>query len=387
MKRFLLTLALGIVCLSASSFDWKPQSNEELRNEMFAYAEGFAKQFRGTPQAREVRRFVRAQRRQAEAAPYAWVAQTADLVRRLEAQCPPVTDDGSREALMRRGILRLMDFPLHLDNYDVSAPAEQAAAFGALSASYRADARAKALEWLGRPVPEPGVLEIMKVYNQGFLLRTSARTFAVDVKWEGTAEEAAQIAAAVDAFFLSHPHKDHYSDVLMSALADAGKTVVLPSDVVPESCWDGKRVVEEVLAEPQDFCGIAAVVVRGDQGEGVPNNGYLLEFDGWRVLLPGENSHEELDEAFSSYAAPDLLLFPSWNGLDHMLEVVRAMPGYSRESVTYIPGHENELFHPVGHRESYRELFTRKDRLGDAGTEYPRVILQDIGEPVSLRSL
>ena len=46
----------------------------------------------------------------------------------------------------------------------------------------------------------------------------------------------------------------------------------------------------------------------------------------------------------------------------------------------YLTSHENELGHTVNHRESYWELFTRKDRLADPSYSYPPVRLLGIGE-------
>ena len=217
--KFVTLLLALFVYLQASAFDWKPQSNESLRAEMVSYARDAASRAKGTPEGKEIKRFLRKVKKTEKDNPYAWVDDTRALVRRLEALCPPCEDDGSDKAQIRRDILRLMDFPLHLNNYDKAAPVEQAQAFDSVSAIYRSEARAKALAWLDGPAPKPGVLELVKVYNLGYFIRTSARTVAVDVKWEGTAEEAAAIADKVSIFFLSHPHKDHYSDVLMQALA------------------------------------------------------------------------------------------------------------------------------------------------------------------------
>ena len=386
MKTRLTISLILLISISAQSFafDWKPQSNESLRAEMLSYAQETYTRAKGTPEGRAIHKFIRKVKKTAKSDPYAWADETRALVRHLESMCPPCEDDGSEAAQMRRDILRLIDFPLHLDNFDKNAPEGLPEAFKNVSVTYRAEAREKALQWLDRPNPEPGVMELVKVYNLGYFLRTSERTVAIDVKWEGTAAEAEKIASKVDIFFLSHPHGDHYSNVLMHALSAARKTVVLPSDVVPMDQWDGKIVINDDIIKPIDVCGITMQVIRGDQGQGTPNNGYILAFDGWRLLLQGENSHQKIDERFKDFDAPDLIIAPSWNGIRHLFEVVRDMPGYDSKKVRYIPGHENELNHTVDHRESYRELFTRKDRLGSPEEFYPTVILQDIGESVTL---
>lgn len=383
-NRLFAAIALIVLCAAnAAAYDWQPQSNEALRQDMLTFASGFADNMKGTRAGRQLRRFVKEQTELAASEPYAWIDATREMVQKLEAMQSPVPDDGSKAAEFRKNTLLLMDFPLHSDNKSQTAAPELKAAFGAVSEKYRADARDKALGHLAAPAPAPGKLEIIKVYNQGYIVRTSERTIAVDIQWQGDEAGARAIAAKASVFFLSHPHGDHYSPVMMKALAEAGKRVVLPSDVVPDASWPGKMVVDADILEPTDVEGIKMVIVRGRQGK-VPNNGYLLEFDGWRIFLPGENRFDEFEAPFVAYEAPDVIMVPSWNRFSHFVDIMNRMPGYDPARTTFIPGHENELYHTVDHRESYRELFSRPDRLGERDSTYPQVILVDIGEKVTL---
>lgn len=383
MKKIAFILCL-LICTSAGAFDWQHQENEELRSDMITFAKDFASQSRWTKQGRALRKFVRQQKRLAKKDEYAWIGATKDFVLKLETMCPPTEDNGSKAAKMRRNILLLLDFPLHADNKVEGAPQGVVDAFVETSASYREEGRRKALEALAAPGPaEAGQLQVIKVYNAGEILRTSTRTIAVDIKWEGEKEGADEIAKAADVFFLSHPHRDHYSDVMIQAFADAGKPVLLPSNVTPDAQWDGKTVIFEDRLETFDFEGIGVNIVTGYQGER-PNNAYMIEFDGWRVLLPGENDQHERYQAFSALPAPNLILEPTWNRVDITFDIVKDMEGYDPQTTFMIPEHENELTHPVNHRESYRELFTRPDRLGDPQRQYPRVFLLDIGESIVL---
>lgn len=385
MKKFLIcALAFFCACWVALSFDWQHQENDALRSDMLTFAEEFASRA-GCRERRILKRFIREQKRQAATRPYAWIADTKDVVLRLEELCPPVEDDGSKAAELRRDILLLLDYPLHADNRDKSAPEGLKQAFTLTSETYRAQGREKALEILAKPGPsEPGRLQVIKIYNSGMILRTSEHTVAVDILWEGDEDGAAVIASKIDAFFLSHPHKDHYSDVMIKALASADKPAVLPSDVAPPGVnWNGKRVIFEDCLEPFVVSGIKVNIVTGYQHK-LPNNAYLLDFDGWRILLPGENDQHKRYETFTALQAPDLILEPTWNRVDKTFDIVSRMGGYNRDAVFFIPSHENELSHPVNHRESYRELFSRPDRLGNPSTKYPRVFLLDIGESVIL---
>ena len=54
--------------------------------------------------------------------------------------------------------------------------------------------------------------------------------------------------------------------------------------------------------------------------------------------------------------------------------------GFDRTKSVLLPSHENELGHSVDHRESYREMFTRKDRLGNREFPWPRVHPLGYGE-------
>lgn len=390
MKKAFFSIAAALLLLgsafSAHAYDWKSQPNDELRSDMITFAEGFQQRAKGTAAGRKLRRFVRQQKKTALKNPYAWISQTKDFVLQLEGLCPPTEDNGSREAQMRRDLLLLLDYPLHADNQSPEAPEELCCEFDQTSLSYRAQARLRALDALAKDGPAaPGELQVIKIYNCGLILRTSERCIAVDVKWEGGAAGAAAIANAADAFFLSHPHSDHYSPVMIQALAAAGKTAVLPEDVVPELKWDGKMVIHDDVLEPVNVCGIDMSIVKGWQVRVYPNNAYLLEFDGWRVLLTGENTKAAIYDVLVPLEAPDLILTPSWSHFVEIMAFVEQMKGYDASKTFYIPEHENELYHSVAHRESYRELFARPDRLGNEELKYPRVVLLDIGENYTLK--
>ena len=390
MNKCFAAVAAALLLVSsmedATAYDWQPQTNEELRSGMISFAEGFRQRAKGTPAGRQLRRFVRKQKKLALKSPYAWISQTKDFVLKLESEYAPVVDDASQEALLRRDILLLLDYPLHADNLNPASPEALCSEFEQMSLSYRAQARLRALDALSGPGPAaPGELQVIKIYNCGLILRTSGRCIAVDVKWEGGKAGADAVARASDAFFLSHPHSDHYSPVMMQALCDAGKTAVLPSDVAPKLQWDGKTVIHEDVLEPMDIGGIDMYIVEGAQMKVYPNNSYLLCFDGWRVLLTGENTQASLCSKLGHLDAPDLILTPSWSHFEEIMSIVRQMPSYDPSRTVYIPEHENELNHTVSHRESYRELFSRPDRLGDADAVYPEVVLMDIGEKYTLR--
>lgn len=385
MKKYLVILFL-LLCISAQGRDWVSQSNEALRSDMLTFAEGFAQREKGTPAGKILRSFVKKQKRYGDKDSLAWISDTKDVVLKLEKICPPVVDDGSHAAQTRRDMFLLLDYPLHADNRAPGASEALKDEFDRMSDSYRAQAREKVLKFLETQAPaKPGELQIIKVYNCGIILRDSERTIAIDIKWEGDSEGAEAIASKADVFYLSHPHHDHYNDIMMEALADEGVETVLSEDVAPSRQWDGKMLIHEDVYEPVMVNGIKTVIQKGYQKK-APNNLYYLEFDGWKVLLPGESHNFEKLSELSQLEAPDLILVPSWNRMDLVFEAVSKMKGFDRTKVICIPEHENEFTHTVDHRESFRELFSRKDRLGgDDDAVRPEILLLEIGENATLK--
>ena len=280
MKRPLTVILLLLLCVNLGAFDWPFQSNSELRGEMLEFAGSMAARQKGTAEGRLISRFVRKEARKAAKDSLAWISDTYELTMKLKEMCPPHVDDGSRAAALRRDIMLLEDYPIHVDNRSANASEELKKAFDVFSDRYRSEARAKALEWLEGPGPAEGELQVIKIYNMGYLLRTAQRMIVVDVFWDGTEEEAARIASKADAFFLSHPHRDHWNPVMVDALDAAGATLVLPADICP--MHGNKLVADSEWREPRDVRGIEVQLLRGNQGP-QPNNAYLIEFDGWRV--------------------------------------------------------------------------------------------------------
>jgi len=390
MKKFALSFAiLSLMASNCLAFDWKSESNEQLRSEMLEFAREFSKEAKGTRAGRMVRRFVRKQEKAVDR--YIWITETHALVDQLETLYGPARSDYSpknkrdmKNAEIRKNILKLLDYPLHVDNYAKDADPLLIETFDKATQEYLAGGREGALKWLSRPAPAPGILEICKVYNMGYLLRTSERTFAIDIRWDGSEEEARFIADKIDAIFLTHPHSDHYNELMLKSVAEKGKMVVLPSDVIPSYGGANKICLTQDIISPVEIAGIKVQIVRGDQGENIPNNIYVFDFDGWRLAHQGDNARHELEVKLSDLEAVDVLIAACWNKTHSVISALQAARGASERPLLYIPGHENEMQHSVNHRESYWELFNRKDRLGDPDFNNPPYLLIDHGESIQL---
>lgn len=385
MKKsvFLAVLLVMTLTFNAMAFDWKPQSNEALRTDMIVFARDFAQDTQGTKAGRMLKRFVRRQERLAKKDEYAWISETHEMVDKLKKMFPAKIDDGDFESMMRRKTLQLLDYPLHSDNFAKTSP-EGTAAFDKATQKYLYDARQSVLQWLDEPRPEDGQIDVALVYNMGVLLRTFDHTIAIDIRWDGTKEEAKRIAESIDVLFLTHPHDDHYSPVMLQAVVDAGKTVVLPC-MLPD--WENNQasILDSELIRPKEMGDFSISSLRGNQGEGIPNNVYLIEFNGWRILHQGDYAVWDLQEKLKDMPMADIIIAPSWNGIQWLLKPAMQAKKLRGREPLLLPVHNNEMCHSVDHRESYHELFNRQDRLGDPNFKYPRFVLIDNGDHVSLQ--
>ena len=386
MKKIPIIL-LALLCADAYAFDWKSQTNDELRNGMLEYARDFASETKGTKAGRILDELITRQEKAAD--PYSWVADTHEAVAALKELCGPTVANTYKSSRadekkwrLRQRTLELLDYPLHVDEKSPDCPAGLRDAYAVSKDTYLSGTRKEALEWLRKSSPEIGKLGIFKVYNMGFFLRTSERIVAIDIRWDGSVDEAKEIASTVDMLFLTHPHRDHYSKTLLYAFAQAGKSVIIPSNVLPEYTAANKILMND-CDTPVNIQGVSVTSLRGNQGDGIPNNVYILEFDGWRIIHQGDNYDREQESRVSDYPAADVLIVSSWN---EMKNIVKAADDAEGPSPLLIPAHENELNeHGVSNRESYHELFSRPDRLGDSDFGYPAYVLLDNGEYITLQ--
>ena len=122
MKKLATAIILLVFHLVSYAFEWKSQSNEDLRADMIMFAEQFA----GTTQDRklsaDLNEFVMLQK--AEANPYKWIAQTNAFVDRWLKKYPAELSDGGACSYERRSLLLLRDYPMHADNYRDDATQE-----------------------------------------------------------------------------------------------------------------------------------------------------------------------------------------------------------------------------------------------------------------------
>lgn len=379
-------LMLGIALLftmPAGAFDWPAQTNNELQDDMIVFAQQFAQEAHGTRAGRMMRRWVKAEKRRMAKDSLCWMADTHRQVARLKRIYKPCLDSDTRNADIRRLTLQLLDYPLHVNNTDSSTPEAVCKAYEASRDKYLADARAAALKQKDKKAPREDELEVTKVYNMGYMLRTAFHTLLIDIRWDGTPDEAFHLAKGTDMLLLTHPHVDHYSKSMLQAASAAGCTLVLPSEVMPKSdTWQPHVMWGGDYADK----GIHVTAFPGNQGENIPNNVYVLEVDGWRIIDQGDNYDREQEVRVKEFPVADLIIAASWNKIQNILAAAMEAPDSDTKMPLFIPSHENEVTqHGIRNRESYHELFAREDRLGNSAFHYPPYMLMDIGETIVMK--
>jgi hypothetical protein len=380
MKRLIVSVILLAFHLGSYAFDWKSQSNEDLRADMISFAGEVAETTHDRKLSEDLNRFVMC--RKAESDPYRWIAETNAFVDRWLRKYPAELSDGGACSYERRALLLLRDYPMHADNYRDDATRELKEAYEASIRKMHREAEQDALKWLAKGRRSDD-LDMFKTYNMGFFLRSAGKTVGIDLQWEGGEDEMKKIASSIDVLFVSHPHDDHYSIGLMKAVLAAGKPVIMSYDIIPEYPSEWKIIVDKDNNEGMEANGVSFFSCLGDQGPDAPNNVYLIKVGKWNIAQNGDNAVPEA-EAFLGKHKVDLLITACWNGFKRTMDYIRSNP--EGTSCIYIPAHENEWMHTVDHREAYCELFSRNDRFGDTGYDYfPSVIMDAAGDSYILK--
>lgn len=380
MKKPIILVLLLAFHFSAFAFEWKTRSNDALRADMISLAEQIKAETQDRKLSDDLGAFIAAQR--AETDPCAWIDATNAFVDKWLKRYPAELSEGGECSYERRALLLLRDYPMHVDNYREDATQEVKDSYEASIHKMHRDAETSALKWLSRK-SRSGNLEVCKVYNMGFFLRSSGQVIGIDLQWEGGEDEMKNIASKIDVLFVSHPHDDHYSIGLMKAVMDAGKPVIMSADIMPDYPSRWKIIVDKDNLEGMKINGVSFFSCLGNQGPDAPNNVFVIRIGDWTVAQNGDNAVPEA-EAFLGNHRVDVLITACWNGFKRTMDYIRANP--EGTSCVYIPAHENEWLHTVDHREAYCELFSRKDRFGDPEYDYfPSVIMDAAGDAYVFR--
>lgn len=400
LANVLRIAALAAVVVFASAFDWKPKPTAELKADLVAYANSIGE----TELAEAVN----------------GASATAEWMRaaiKRGSELLKASEGGDFNDKSREHGLRIIDYPLHLDNYDLenSSP-EDRLAFKEVVRDYCVSARDRVFSEVAAAKIPDGSLRLWRIYNMGYIIKGPTHTVAIDITnrplfygmpdkpyavdtehavWGK--EDCNRLAGLADMIFVTHPHGDHYFRDCIEAFIAAGKPVVLPCELVeyvPAMEKKGRWWVAtnsfttasccvkltKDNAEPVDVKGVKVRNFRGNQGENVPCNVYLIDIDGVLVADNGDNYDMDKERMLSKCPPADVIIASTWNNVQGMVNCCAGAPGFDRTKSVLLPSHENELGHGVDHRESYREMYTRKDRLGNREFPWPRVHPLGYGE-------
>jgi L-ascorbate metabolism protein UlaG (beta-lactamase superfamily) len=211
---------------------------------------------------------------------------------------------------------------------------------------------------------------IWKLYNMGFIVRTKSVTLAFDIN-SGEAAEAKgfglnpdviqQFVQECDVLFISHRHRDHAEKAVARLFLGQSKPVIAPSQVWEgEPIHDSIRHFTRVAHEKQRLVlgmgkpDLAVVIYPGHQMRSHENNVPLVFTpEGISIAHMGDQINEGdfmIDYAWIDQVRDhhdvDILFPPCWTN-----EIYRIAQGFDPKLV--IPGHENELGHPVDDRVPY----------------------------------
>ena len=402
----LLTIvSLILVPFVAQAFSWKAKTAGEEKVALIEFLNGT--QVAKEQTAALVARLV------AQSNTTDWMQSAIDFGSELLRQ----TEGQTAVDPLRRLALETIDYPLHVDNYGPRIVPAEMTAFNDMVIRYAREAKDRVLREVREAQVPEGELWIWRIYNMAFVLKGPRHTVAIDFTnrpeliakpysellkdfnsaiksgkgpktldfhagapqvWSETDWQA--FADVVDIAFVTHPHGDHTSEPFLREMMHLKKPLVLPGDILCRAQVGGKPQVNWVPfttretchkltldhSEPIDIGGISIRNFLGNQGKGVPCNVYLLEIDGVRIVDNGDNYARDKEKMLENAPPADVIIASTWNQVNHILGCVQKAEGFNPQTAAFLPAHENELGHSVNHRESYHEMYTDPNRLGNS---------------------
>lgn len=299
----------------------------------------------------------------------------------------------------RRLALLLMDGILH-EKYAPNRPAVQAFYQGRME---------KALQEMEATKVGEGA-RIWKLYNHAFVVRTASVTLGFDlnpgidsfrvndpagerstVPAPGFAMDASmreRLVRQCDVLFISHRHRDHADASIATLFLEAGKPVVGPPEVFEGQPIEarltrlerdaGKRQPLPVQ-EGRQTLQVVAYPGQQYQGSGIPNNVVLVYTpEGLTFLHNGDQINDPypayqedfkwIDQIATQHTV-DVFMTNCWTN-----DLLRMTRGIKPKLV--LPGHENELGHPLWDRVPYwgDEQFLHLNNA-EVKKEYPVLVM------------
>ena len=218
-------------------------------------------------------------------------------------------------------------------------------------------------------------IRVVKLYNNGFIIKTLRNTVAVDVVPGGNNYKVLlsdsvimEIVDRCDALLITNSDSRHANRDVAKAFVDAGKTVYAPAGLWT-NLGEGVAAVGADTVQTMTIDGMTLYVLPGHNGN-AKNNVYVMDFKGSGVVAHtgGQDNDGDwtwIDKIHEQYKV-DILLTKSQNlNLESMLR------GFAPRIV--ITSQENEMESIVDKRESYWATQKRMQSL--VGLNIPNVVM------------
>ena len=323
-----------------------------------------------------------------------WINDAISFGESVIAELPPVPEN----LQIRKGAFQILDYPLYANASGEKASAQYKDAWhDALKANY-ANRIDKIISELVQPV-KAGELAVWKLYNCGFVCKTSAGCVAIDLRpqypLDFTQAQLDELAKNLDVLVISHPHFDHFDISLIEAMAKLGKPVYTPNPSlvvrVAKGYVERFNLNKTITFDEQKYPSFQSLYKYGEavgtkiggieiisyggvqHKKETPNSVHVVKMGGFTIQHCGDNQAsaknrvEDLYDMIAQAHKVDVSFVNIWSGF--VANVLRSKPQL------VIPMHENELHHaPLG-RVQYRWAWKMYENLKSHGVDVPFIQL------------
>lgn len=280
-----------------------------------------------------------------------------DLVNAALDSCPPSVTP----SLIRKQALYNLDAVLHETKYDD----------GDLIKDFAASRVDRVLNDFRNQMSGGKDVKIYKVYNDGFILRSSKSVIAVDL----TGRQGrlipdslmSRIVDLCDALFITHVHDDHCDDNVIDLFLSQGKPVYAVGN------YSGKEKGVNLVRfdAPKDLKvklnGVKVKVFPGHQDD-LLNNVYVFTMPGGVTVAHLGDQYNKDDMSWIRNVKEvvphlDVLILNCWSN-----DPPEYISGFDPKVI--VTGHEDELGHSIDHREAFWLTYYKMEEVYKVSVPY-----------------